>query len=157
MQGENGRFVSEESVEDRFKRKVKVRTGCWEWLGALDKDNYGTFVFSKERGKLRAHRVAWELFKDTQVPKLVRHTCDNAKCVNPDHLIGGTQKQNIQDALERDRWPVGERHSRAVLTEQQVRYIRGSPKTLIDLANELGVSKSCVSLVRSRINWKHVV
>ena len=31
---------------------------------------------------------------------VVRHTCANAICVNPKHLILGTQKDNIQDMIE---------------------------------------------------------
>jgi hypothetical protein len=32
-----------------------------------------------------------------------RHTCDNHWCINPDHILGGTQKDNIQDMWERGR------------------------------------------------------
>jgi len=34
---------------------------------------------------------------------IVRHTCDNGHCVNPDHLIVGTQKENIDDCIRRGR------------------------------------------------------
>lgn len=28
---------------------------------------------------------------------MIRHTCDNRKCINPDHLVAGTQGQNLCD------------------------------------------------------------
>lgn len=34
---------------------------------------------------------------------VVRHTCDNAWCINPEHLIIGTQADNIRDAVARGR------------------------------------------------------
>ena len=48
----------------------------------------------------RAHRVVFFLTNGWW-PKVVRHTCDNKRCVNPVHLLGGTQKENIQDSIER--------------------------------------------------------
>ena len=36
-------------------------------------------------------------------PDVVRHTCDEPACVNPKHLIKGTQKENVRDAIERNR------------------------------------------------------
>lgn len=34
---------------------------------------------------------------------VVRHTCDNPKCLNPDHLIVGTVDDNVSDRVERLR------------------------------------------------------
>ena len=36
---------------------------------------------------------------------VVRHVCDNRKCCNPLHLLQGTQLENIQDMIERNRMP----------------------------------------------------
>jgi hypothetical protein len=36
-----------------------------------------------------------------------RHTCDTANCVAPHHLIPGTHKENMQDAIDRNRGMFG--------------------------------------------------
>lgn len=33
----------------------------------------------------------------------MRHTCDNIKCINPNHLIGGNNIDNIKDRHLRNR------------------------------------------------------
>lgn len=68
-------------------------------------------------------------------PEVVRHTCDNPRCVNPEHLIGGTQKDNVQDMLDRgragDSRNFGMTNGRAILTDVQcaairAEYVKGS-------------------------------
>ena len=47
----------------------------------------------------------WELMNDSAIPagKIIMHTCDNPICVNPDHLRVGTQRQNVEDMIAKDR------------------------------------------------------
>lgn len=51
-----------------------------------------------------AHRwiAAW---RHGEVPagRVVRHTCDNPNCINPWHLVIGSQAENVRDMLERGR------------------------------------------------------
>ena len=89
----------------RFNEKwTEDENGCHVWNACTDKDGYGLF---KMVGKsMRANRVSYRLHKG-EIPRgqTVRHTCDNEVCVNPDHLILGTQIQNNQDKMERYRQP----------------------------------------------------
>lgn len=34
---------------------------------------------------------------------VIRHTCDESFCVNPLHLVSGSQKENMQDKVNRGR------------------------------------------------------
>lgn len=85
-------------------------------------------------------------------PEVVRHTCDNARCIEPTHLIGGTQVENVADCRLRNRTGdhrnFGAANGRAVLTESDCEYIRiayvkGSRTTgLPALARTFGCSTS---------------
>ena len=76
---------------------------CWIWLGGKTTDGYGQTTFHKKHR--RATHVAFFLQNGRWVtPGMVlRHKCDNPACVNPRHLIEGTQKQNIGDQITRRR------------------------------------------------------
>lgn len=91
-------------IKDRLLRKVKVNTetDCWEWQGG--KNNVGYGMIRDEHGMRTTHRVSYELHKGN-IPKgmCVCHTCDNPKCVNPDHLWVGTKKDNSQDMIRKGR------------------------------------------------------
>ncbi len=95
---------------------------CWEWQGT--RSHYG--VVGHNYRNHYAHRIAWERAAQKPVPDgmVVRHTCDNKFCVNPAHLILGTQSENVRDAVERRINCRGERHGRRALTEVKVREIK---------------------------------
>jgi len=80
-------------VTERFWSKVQKADGCWNWLGNLDKNGYGTFGRHSA-----AHRYAYELAHG-KLPRniLVDHTCHNPRCVRLDHLRPATQKQNQEN------------------------------------------------------------
>ncbi len=86
----------------RFWRKVTIGSPdeCWEWQGSRRGDNYGQlYVAHKHRA---AHRFSFFL-ANCYYPPVVRHKCDNRVCVNPHHLQGGTQTDNMRDVVERGR------------------------------------------------------
>ena len=63
---------------------------------------YGAFSF---KGRAyAAHRLAWEL-ENGEIPDgmFVLHKCDTPKCVNPEHLFLGSQKDTMVDMAEKGR------------------------------------------------------
>ena len=54
------------------------------------------------------HRAAFLLAGNTLQPgNVIRHKCDVPHCFNPDHLIEGTQAENMADAVRRGRRNAG--------------------------------------------------
>lgn len=72
-------------------------TGCWLWLGNLDRDGYGRINMRDPYKRWRpAHRIAYESFVGPIPQGLqIDHLCRVPSCVNPEHLDAVTQRVNI--------------------------------------------------------------
>lgn len=75
---------------------------CIEYAGARNANGYGVLP-KPVNGSRLAHRAALAEALGRPVVGVVRHACDNPPCVNPKHLLEGTQKENMRDASERGR------------------------------------------------------
>lgn len=77
---------------------------CWTFSPRFA-SGYGKL--SNGDRKLRAHRVAYELFVGPIPPGMhVLHVCDNPPCVRPEHLFLGNHRDNMRDmeAKGRAKW-----------------------------------------------------
>jgi hypothetical protein len=84
-------------METKFLRKVHKTETCWNWTGRVDIGGYGRF--SQGSGHwTKAHRASYQLYKGN-IPEglVIRHLCNNRRCVNPEHLAVGTHKDNTDD------------------------------------------------------------
>lgn len=92
-----------------------------------DKDGYCPI---ERNGFRRLHREVYAqthgLTAESMRGLVVRHSCDNSRCINPEHLSIGTQADNIRDMLERNR---GAHHMRRKLSDSDADYIRANCKT----------------------------
>jgi hypothetical protein len=107
-----------------------------------------------------AHRVSYELAKGP-IPegKVLRHSCDTPRCVNPEHLTPGTQADNMADRATRGRNPRGMTHGRRrKLTEEHVGAIRSlfaiGSLTVGQLAARYGVSETHVNNIVHHRVWR---
>lgn len=95
------------TMQERFEEKFDKTEGCWIWKASKHGRGYGLFYTGRGRKKGHmefAHRVSYELYKDSNPEKLcVRHKCDNTSCVNPEHLELGTHSDNMKDMSDRKR------------------------------------------------------
>jgi hypothetical protein len=80
---------------------TEVEGDCLVWTRCFNSDGYPRAGVAGNVN-LKVHR---EVFFSVNgyYPPVVRHTCDNRRCINPDHLIGGTNLDNIQDRHTRGR------------------------------------------------------
>ena len=98
-----GPWERKQPASERFLSKVKKTNSCWIWKASVNgANNYGAFWDGKRI--VRAHRFSFELFNGKiKKNKIIMHSCDNPKCVNPDHLIEGTQGENLNDMSAKGR------------------------------------------------------
>lgn len=95
------------TLADRFNAKWigEPNSGCWLWLGSIDRKGYGQI---REPGGARvrvATHVALEVYRGEKVPdgRYAMHRCDTPSCVNPDHLFVGTPLENQRDSIAKGR------------------------------------------------------
>ncbi len=126
---------------------------CWNCTSHAP-DTSGYPRASRNGKMVRLYREAYEQnFGPVPSGEVVRHTCDNNRCINPAHLTAGTQLQNVQDRVERNRSARFDKNGRAKLTPENVRLVRTSQKGGSQLARELDVSPGLISRIRSREVW----
>ena len=139
----------------RFKAHIAVGDDCWLWQGTIHHSGYG--LFSKHGKNMLAHRLSYETFVGPIPDGLdVLHSCDTPACVNPAHLSVGSHQQNMSECKDRGRRPRGEEMWNALLTEEQVRYIRSCSESNHALAALYGVEVYIIRRVRRRETWKHI-
>ena len=132
-------------------RKVLVwytKTGCWEvQRRAL---SMGYPVIRIDRRTVRLSRVIYTHFKGPLLPgQVVRHTCDNKLCINPDHLLSGTIQDNNKDAYERGRICFGDKSPHTKIPEKAIEAIINDSRLHREIADDYGVSRSCISMIKS--------
>jgi|SRR5580700_2370078 hypothetical protein len=140
---------------------------CILWPFTLTPGGYGTCIFRRKR--VLAHRLAFYLMVGDWPMPLGRHTCDTPACINPDHIIEGTDADNVADMIERGRLLRGESHGNSKLNEEQVKQIRAEYKgrsrspngqcgrySMIGIAKHYNISQSEVRMILRYRRWKHI-
>jgi hypothetical protein len=111
-------------------------------------------------GRLQyVHRLAWAKVNGPIPPGVkIRHTCDNPPCINPAHLLAGSQADNVADMDARGRRQAlrGMDATNRKVTEDDVRAIRASAETHAALGRHYGMTPEGIAAIRNRKNWKHV-
>lgn len=137
----------------RFWNQVDKSGNCWLWTGAKVR-GYGTV---KLRETFYVHRVSYFIANNIDPGALmVCHSCDTSACVNPKHLWLGTCKDNIQDAVAKNRHPHGETSGRVKLIEEDVKAILDSNEGAVTLAERYGISTQVITNIRAGRIWKHL-
>lgn len=137
------------------KKSSEDTDECVPFEGYLKDGRYGWMGYKGTQ--MAAHRVMFDIVNG-YLPEVVMHTCDNPSCVNPKHLEGGTQLDNIADRVSKGR--CGDHHGtangRAKLTEKDVLEIRKSDDSTQALSDKYGVNVSSIRMIKRRVTWTHV-
>jgi hypothetical protein len=117
-------------------------------------------------GDQGAHRASLRAFhlNGATIPagQVVRHSCDNPACVNPDHLSLGSYTDNVHDMVSRGRMnpAIGRALPHTKLDDDRVRAIRDAAASgirYIEIASLHGVHQSTISRIVSGARRHHVV
>lgn len=158
INGHNGR--KQITLEEKFWSYCHPgpRDDCWEWQGGKQGRGYGRIRFQSHY--LFVHRVSYELHHGPIPTGLnVCHHCDNPSCVNPHHLFLGTQKENMQDMVKKQRQTIGERNGCSKLTENdvhQIRQMRLDGMIEREIADKFNVTRSAIAGILQGKTWKHI-
>ena len=142
----------------KFYDRIGIaETGCWIWLGAGDR--YGYIVVE---GKVwLAHRFSYILHCD-EIPigEQVLHSCDNGLCVNPNHLFLGSQQDNMDDKVAKDRQAKGSNVGTSKLTNDEVLEIRRlceeGQMLQYEIAEMFNVDPKTITNIKLRRQWRHI-
>lgn len=145
--GDSGRFRMLE------KPTEETPSGCFVWTGTKNSGNYGLITFNGSQ--VLAHRFVYMMMHPSEniSSKVIMHTCDNPSCVNPEHLISGTQSENMLDCSSKGRYGS---HRTSKLTEDQVREIKYSLLPPRFYCQKYSVGKSTISAIRTGTTWSHI-
>jgi hypothetical protein len=147
-------------TEQRFWSKVNKTDTCWLWTAGCSGNGYGVFTIKSKN--VSAHRYSYELhYGEILEGLVVRHTCDVRNCVNPNHLLTGTQQDNITDMIEKGRRQssIGIKNNSAKLSEDdviEIRIFREFGFTQKQLGEMYGVIRETIKDIISRKNWSHI-
>lgn len=144
------------------------RNECWLWAENIDKkllDALGYGIFSINQRLFKAHRLSFALYYGfLEKDKVICHSCDNPRCVNPLHLWAGTQLENVKDRGLKSRTRTGhiygEDNKRNKLTKKDVLWIRQNYNPLIwstrKLAEKFNVCQTLIRNILSKRAWKNL-
>lgn len=99
-----------------------VNNNCIELsIKPTDTGYYHIGAFGK---RTTAHRIIYMLLNGIVSRNIdICHTCDNRRCINPDHLFKGSRADNMQDAISKGRNAKGIRSRTGLLDEKDIREI----------------------------------
>lgn len=148
---------------ERFWSRVSKTDGCWIWTGAENNAHYDYGRIMIRGVRYSPHRLSW-LLSHGAIPdgQYVCHSCDNPRCVRPDHLFLGTLTDNNRDRAAKGRSAPnrGEDNPFSKLSDADVAEIRRlyKPRKCSQryLAERFGVSQGTIWQIVNGRYWSHI-
>ncbi len=157
------------TIEDvRLRCRIDEETGCWIWGLCKYKDMpIATVTVDGKRETMTGRRAVATLKAGKKPSKdkfvFASKKCHQKHCVNPDHIRIGSRldhgeylRRTGQSKSERKLAACRSniRKTRAKLSIEAARNIRGSDESAIELAKKYGVDVSSIRKVRLGQTWR---
>ena len=142
-----------EQDTEKFWSKLDKTSDHWLWTGKSLRGSLGygavrlPLSFGLGRKMESSHRVSFYLTHGYW-PSNARHTCDIPLCCHPDHLIEGTQADNIDDCRKRNRARNGNIKLNPTIWEA----IRQSTESSTVLGKQYGVHPAHIRKIRRGVS-----
>jgi hypothetical protein len=132
--------------------------GCWECVSHSGNKGYPVFTRNKKRDYLS--RYMFEMFVEPIIDNnVILHSCDNPKCINPQHLSQGTKPDNVADMVSKGRQSKGMTHNRKLSLDEVIEI----KKLIIEgkyseetIGNMFGVRQSSIHKIKIGHSYKYV-
>jgi hypothetical protein len=157
-----GRYRQYSLAQKLAARTIARPSGCWEVQGhALHSGHVQLSVgsvWNPPYVRVRAHVFAWEQATGRTVPpgKVVMHSCDNPRCVNPDHLSIGTQRDNILDSIRKGRYNAFGIQKLDAVKVRAIRALAATGMRHKDIAAQFGVGRTTITGILNGATWSHL-
>ena len=150
-------WTADQIIADELNRAVPDENGCLIAQCSTD-GRYPCVTFNRRNVRVARMVLEQKLGRalrkgDARSREVIRHTCDNTMCINPDHLIPGTMADNCRDRDERGR--NARKLSDAQVLEIRARYASGDG-THRALGLEYGVTRSAIGSIIRRKTWNRL-
>lgn len=122
-------FISKMSIIDKY-------TNCWNWKQVNKNRAQGAYYYWMKLYKFnRPYQLSYFIYKGNYDKSYlcISHICHNPACVNPDHLIAETQKENCNRRYENPK-------DRAYIPPYEFSLVENATNfTLSQLMNKTGI------------------
>jgi len=156
--------ITDSIIIDRFLSRIDQKSSdeCWPWLGGTTPSNRG--MMRVDGQQTNVYRISFRIFcGEIEANKVIMHKCDNPNCVNPSHLIKGTQQDNVNDMYAKNRQrhtpSIGSNNGRAVLNEINVKDIKDLLRqgySQSEIARMYEVTPRTICAINAGTLWAHV-
>lgn len=147
--------IADKGSSERFLREHVgfMADACLAWPYRTVLTGYGLAVINGVQKRASRWMCILAHGEPPTAKHQAAHSCGNASCVNPRHLRWATAKENSADKIAHGTTNHGERNGKTILTPKDVEFIKAAPPDLKALMDRFGVSKGCISKIRSGKRW----
>lgn len=153
----NPNHIVPRDFQYRLLKDVEYKGSCWLRTHNVSQFNGYASIF-RDGESVLAHRASYEHFKG-EIPEgmIVRHTCHNRICINPNHLRLGTHEDNMRDMTRASRQAKGEDNGNSQLTVDDVIQIKELLKSKQykqrEIAEMFSISRMTVTDINTGRTW----